>query len=142
MPHFFFNFRQGDEFAPDAMGIELPDVEAAYLEVFKAAQEMWGQLLQQRRDPRRCTFEVCSQAGDLLFVFPFQEVLDSCRDRKIMPFGKLAEQMLATRSYAARVTREFRREVECAHDRLLESRQLLRAMRERERERERENFFY
>jgi len=81
MPRFFFDFHQGGECDPDVLGLELPNAEQAYLEVFKAAQGMWGEFLQQRRDPRRCAFHVRSEQGEVMFVFSFQEVLDSCTDR-------------------------------------------------------------
>lgn len=35
----------------------------------------------KRLDPRRCAFEVHDGCGDLLFTLPFEEVLESCRDR-------------------------------------------------------------
>lgn len=85
MPRFFFDFRQGCERIADTRGIEFADVEEAYLESFRAAQDMWSELLKQRRDPRRCSFEVRSQQDEPLFVLPFQEVLDSCIDRKLTP---------------------------------------------------------
>lgn len=83
MPLFFFDFRQGADFIADAVGIEFANVEEAYLEVAKAVEEMWSELLIQRRDPRLCSFEVRNQSGDTLFIFPFEELLDSCKDRPL-----------------------------------------------------------
>ena len=85
MQRYFFDFRQAGVRVPDTQGLEFRDVEQAYLEAHRAAQEMWSELLKQRRDPRRCVFEVCNQAGELLFVFPFQEVMDCCTDRQAPP---------------------------------------------------------
>jgi hypothetical protein len=81
MQRYFFDFRQGDEFTRDAVGSEFPTAETAYLEAYKAAEAMWSELLACRRDPRRCSFEVRASDGDLLFVLPFGELLDSCYDR-------------------------------------------------------------
>ena len=63
-------------------GAEFADVEQAYLEAFEGAQDMWSELLRQRRDPRQCAFEVRNERRDLLFVLPFMEVIESCEDRK------------------------------------------------------------
>jgi len=81
MPRFFFDFVQAGQRTKDAEGLELANVEQAYLEVFRASQEMWSELLKQRRDPRRCAFEVRNWADDVLFHFPLQEVVDCCTDQ-------------------------------------------------------------
>jgi len=78
MPHYFFDFRQADVLTRDTIGIEFANVEQAYLEAFRAAQEMWSELLKQRQDPRRCMFEVRNTEGETLFLFPFQETVDCC----------------------------------------------------------------
>ena len=82
MQRFFFDFCQGTERCPDAEGTEFANVEQAYLEAFKAAQDMWSEFLRQRQDPRRCVFEVRNDQRELLFALPFHEVMDSCRDRE------------------------------------------------------------
>ena len=82
MPRFYFDYRQGEDNALDMQGIELATTEEAYLEVVEAAQEMWGELLKKRCDPRRCLFEVRDANRELLFIFPFQEVIDNCLDRE------------------------------------------------------------
>jgi hypothetical protein len=106
MRRFFFDFREVDDRYPDTVGTEFANVEEAYLEAFKAAQEMWGELLKQRRDPRLCRFEVRSAGGDALFVLPFQEVLDSCRIR-CAPLERTFEDPSAAHSYAWRASSEF-----------------------------------
>jgi len=63
------------------MGEEFATTEDAYLEVSAAAQDMWSELLKKRRDPRRCQFEVRDVNREILFIFPFQEVIDNCLDR-------------------------------------------------------------
>ena len=80
MPRFFFDFRQGDEFTPDSAGSEFPSAEKAYLGAYRAAGEMWAELLAGRRDPRRCSFEIHDSNRNLLSVLPFRELLDSCHD--------------------------------------------------------------
>jgi hypothetical protein len=44
---YYFHLRIGDAISPDELGLELPNLETAYLEAFKAAQEMWSVKLQQ-----------------------------------------------------------------------------------------------
>jgi hypothetical protein len=40
MPRFYFHLRTAQGLNPDEIGLELPDVEAAYLEAFRTAQDM------------------------------------------------------------------------------------------------------
>jgi hypothetical protein len=135
MPRFFFDFRQADDRVADTQGVELPDVEQAYLEVFTAAQEMWSELLKQRRDPRRCLFEVRSQDGDILFLFPLHEVVDCCTDnRKDTANGgdehrkrQMRHQLAQTRAYAKRIRAEFISEVEVTRQVLRDSHALNQA---------------
>ncbi len=78
MARFFFHFRQHGTFCCDDQGSEFPTVEEAYLSAFRAAQDMWHELLLQRQDPRTCSFEVTDSGGRMLFVLPFMEILDTC----------------------------------------------------------------
>jgi hypothetical protein len=80
MSTFYFHFRQGPDLTKDQQGSEFDTVENAYLSAFRAAQDMWRDLLVERQDPRRCSFEVNDTDEQLLFVLPFSEVLDVCTD--------------------------------------------------------------
>src|SRR5690242_12608978 len=126
MPRFFFDFRQGGHLVPDSEGIEFADAEQAYLEAFKTAQDMWSELLKQRHDPRRCYFEVRGAAGDLLFIFPFQEVVDSCTDRAVPPLQRSLQNLVETHNYAKRVRDEMAAQVRESHKVLRDSHALLR----------------
>lgn len=127
MPRFYFDFRQGNDFAPDAAGTDLADAEQAYLEAFKAAREMWSELLKERRDPRRCRFEVRDSNDALLFVLPFQEVLDSCSDRiSPFPIQDTLQELLATHGHALRIKEELAIEVEMSKQVLRASHKLLK----------------
>jgi len=75
MPIFFFDFREGEKLSIDDVGIEFPDVETAYLEAFRAAQEIWFERLRQRQDPLICAFEIRDSARNLLLVLKFDEIL-------------------------------------------------------------------
>jgi hypothetical protein len=82
MARYFFNFRQGDAYTIDRDGSDFASTEEAYLGGFRAAQDMWRELLIERQDPLLCSFEVMDEASNSLFVLDFGEVLDSCRGRR------------------------------------------------------------
>jgi hypothetical protein len=100
MSRYFFDFRQGADLATDHEGVEFPDMEEAYLEAYAAAQDMWSELLKQRRDPTLCHFEVRDSERRLLFTLPFQEVMDACRDRKLTSTRVMRAETIATSRYA------------------------------------------
>ena len=125
MQRFFFDFREADHLYPDTGGTELANVEKAYLEAFKAAQQMWSELLMQRRDPRRCCFEVRNAGDEVVFVLPFQEVLDCCRNHRTIPLERTFEELTATHSYARRVASEFAQQIRATNQALQQSRELL-----------------
>ena len=129
MQRFFFDFREADDRVPDAEGTELANVDEAYLEAFRAAQEMWSELLTQRRDPHRCRFEVRSADAVVLFVLPFHEILDSCSVHHTAPLARTFEQLAATHSYARRVPSEFALQIQTTHRVLEQSRELLRRVK-------------
>jgi Domain of unknown function (DUF6894) len=51
MPLFYFHLTVGREHSPDDLGVEFDSVEAAYLDAFATAREMWSELLKNREDP-------------------------------------------------------------------------------------------
>jgi hypothetical protein len=126
MARFFFDFCQGKVHVIDAVGLEFPTVERAYLEVFKAAQEMWSELLKKRRDPHRCSFEVRDETGQILFTFPFGEVLECCTDRMTPQFRQTFTELGLNRARLIRLQQEFCRDMDAARRTLQESRRLLK----------------
>jgi len=127
MPRFFFDFRQGADRCADSEGTEFPNVEQAYLEAVKGAQDMWSELLRQRQDPRHCVFEVRNQSRELLFTLPFQEVMDNCIDRKVPPIRNAFDNICETASRTKRVSEEFIDTMHTIRRTLAESRELVRA---------------
>jgi hypothetical protein len=79
MPRFYFHFKRGEEVELDAEGLDFPSMEEAYLEAFRAAVELWGELLAKRQDPTTMAFEICDSAGNHLLTLPFSEVLHSTK---------------------------------------------------------------
>ena len=127
MPRFYFDFRQNGELTPDTVGCEFGTVEEAYLEAFKAAREMWAELLDQRRDPRRCCFEIHDGDGNLLFVLPFWEILESCRDypSENSTILETFRQSVAAVRHVKQAHDQVLREMENARDALRESAALI-----------------
>ena len=82
MPSFHFNFREGRTLSVDNVGLELDNIEQAYLAAFEAVHDLWREEMRARRDPRRCSFEITDEVGKVLMILPFGEVLESCRRRK------------------------------------------------------------
>lgn len=129
MQRYYFDYRQAGQLTPDTVGCDFATIEDAYLEAFKAAREMWAELLGQRRDPRRCSFEIRDGSGNLLFTLPFGEVLESCRDYLV---GKPTiletfRDSMATMRYFRQQHSEFLREMENARTALRESAELIAA---------------
>jgi len=79
MPQFFFHFGEANGFEPDEEGLELPDLDAAYLEAFEAAKEMWGEAIRSMRNPSRQQFEISDADGNTLLIVPFREVMESLK---------------------------------------------------------------
>jgi hypothetical protein len=73
---YHFHLRIGRELSPDEIGLDMPDLETAYLEAFQAAQAMWSELLAERSDPMLRSFEIADSDGRVLLILPFREVLE------------------------------------------------------------------
>lgn len=85
MAIYFFDFCQGNSVSQDDLGVSFESVEKAYIEVYETALAMWGELLRQRQDPRRCSFRIRDAQGAVLFILPFTELLENCRDTDCHP---------------------------------------------------------
>jgi Domain of unknown function (DUF6894) len=72
MPLFYFHLRVGSQRSPDDLGVEFDSAEAAYLDAFATAREMWSELLKNREDPTTHSFEICNDNGELLFILPLR----------------------------------------------------------------------
>ena len=79
MPLYYFHFAVGRKRYPDELGVQFDSVEAAYLDAFRAAEEMWIELIKKGEDPTTGSFEICDTNGDLLLILPFKEVLKPVR---------------------------------------------------------------
>lgn len=77
MPLFFFHIRGvRQELSCDELGLEFPDLKTVYLNALCAARVVGAELEACDRNPRGCTIEVTSAAGELVFTLPFSKALD------------------------------------------------------------------
>jgi hypothetical protein len=75
MSRFFVHVRSAcNDLSRDELGLDYPDVETAYLEVFRAAWEIRRELASQGRDPKGYAVEVVNTLGELAFTLPFSEI--------------------------------------------------------------------
>ena len=91
---YHFHLRIGRELSPDEIGIDMPDLDTAYLEAFQAAQAMWAELLAERLDPMLRSFEIADSDGRVLLILPFREVLErASRPTGRMPRGRMPHEV-------------------------------------------------
>jgi hypothetical protein len=86
---YYFHLRIDRELSPDEIGLDLPDLDTAYLEAFQAARAMWSELLAERSDPLLRSFEIADSDGRVLLLLPFREVLESARK----PRGRMLNEV-------------------------------------------------
>ncbi len=105
IPRFFFDHQGEHGLEPDEVGLELPDLDTAYLEAFRAATEVWIEALREVRNPGRERFEIRDAGGQLLLVLPFSEIIERGKGARRPPssFGALMEAMERTRNLQAEV---------------------------------------
>lgn len=76
MPLFFFDYWDGDDGRyPDTDGSEFPDIEAAYIDAYHSAIDMWAEARHEGRDLSRHRFEIRDATGNIVMELPFTEVL-------------------------------------------------------------------
>jgi hypothetical protein len=74
MARYFFHLVSPGQCSRDDIGTELPNAEAAYLEACDTAIELSYEMLRERQDPSRHTFEITDSDGHMVFELPFAEV--------------------------------------------------------------------
>jgi hypothetical protein len=127
IPRFYFRLRCGSTVEEDDTGIEFASLEIAYLEAFRAARDIWHELLVERRDPRRYCFEICDPGGRLLLDLPFMEILESTvQGRSRVPLrGDATNRASRSRGLALSIAAQ----VEAARETISRSRSLLERSR-------------
>jgi hypothetical protein len=99
------------------------------LEAFRAATEIWAELLFRRRDPTRLAFEIADESGKLVMCLPFAEVLETIRPRRLLVShtGKKTLQKHVQRMNGLRV--DLTQAIESAQQSLRRSQDLLECVR-------------
>lgn len=75
MPRFLIHFRSPDRVSLDQVGLEFPDLHAAYLDVYAAIPDKARSLLLEGQDPMLCSYLICDASGASLMIVPFTEIL-------------------------------------------------------------------
>lgn len=123
MPLYFFHLSGPEGCSRDDVGIEYPNVEAAYLGAHQAALDISLDLLRVRTDPNCHSFEIMDQDGEVLFELPFSEVMQPSRHAR--PPGDMHARIHLQRERAGRALSELHRSVERTRSLLAATRELL-----------------
>ena len=126
MPLFFFHLRGGpDGLSLDKDGLDLLDVEAAYLEAHQTALDMAQEWLRKGRNPRGYAFEVANGAGEVVFEVPFAEALDRQAGRRPVNLTRAIRTAKEQGERMMRLSAELAQQVKEARENLHRSRELL-----------------
>jgi hypothetical protein len=76
MTQFYFDYRDHDGHSEiDDTGVDLLDLEAAYLEAYHAAIDLWAEARHAGRNLSRDQFLIRDENGRILVELPFAEAL-------------------------------------------------------------------
>jgi hypothetical protein len=77
VPRLFFHVRGiHQELSRDELGLDVPDVETAYLMTISAARDLRSVFAARGQNPRDYTIEVTTAVDELVFELPFSVVFD------------------------------------------------------------------
>jgi hypothetical protein len=83
MAKYYFHLWTGGNYEMDAAGLDLESAESAYLEAYRAAQDLCGELIRERCAPATYRFEVADQSGRKIFDLPFSEIIEASAPRPL-----------------------------------------------------------
>ena len=121
MPLFFFHLRGPEGLGCDEDGLELPDLDTAYLEACRSIPAMTAELQQQHRDPLRYAFVLADVEGRDLMDVPFDELTRRHRPRSAATSSAIAKWERAVNLFA-----DVREQHEQLHANMVRMRALLR----------------
>jgi hypothetical protein len=128
MPRFYFHLRGEEGVSRDTEGIDFESIDEAFLDAFRAATDLWRELLIARKDPRLHAFEITDAAGEVLIVLPFMEVLETARSGKYRGSTlRRFENVQATIKRSSAASDAIASEIRTAWNHLAEARVLLRS---------------
>ena len=77
VPRIFFHVRRiHQELSRDELGLDVPDVETAYLMTISAARDPLSVFAAHSQSPRDYAIEVTTAADELVFELPFSAIFD------------------------------------------------------------------
>ena len=78
MPLFYFDLGDDDGgYDPDRDGLEFDDLEAAYIEAYHSAIDMWAEARHRGTNLGHQCFVIKDMTGTVLLKLPFSQVLGS-----------------------------------------------------------------
>src|SRR5262249_20456074 len=77
IPRFFFDHWDESKLVRDDDGLDLADLDPAYLDAFKAATDMWLEALRDRYNPSKQRIEIRDASDRILLVLPLSEVIET-----------------------------------------------------------------
>lgn len=120
MAQYFFHLWTGEQYELDTIGLELPDIESACVEAYRAARDLCSEAILIERNPAKYRFEIADEAGRKLLDLPFSEILGSPQRRSV------GEEVLAANiARVQSLANALKTEVEAARRTMAESRQVL-----------------
>ena len=138
MPRFFYDFFDGETWSEDEVGLELASSEQAYLEAFAGARSMWPELIDGKRDPRACAFEIKGENGLELLRFDFTELLgdDGATQVQDVPHAAMIRALEETHVRAKVARADLRVSFEQTRQTLVEAKTLVAQLETFERHRD------
>ena len=127
MPRFFFHLRGGPEgLDQDENGVDLRDVEAAYLEAHQSALDMAREWLREGRNPRGYMFEVVNGGGAVVFELPFAEALDRQAGRRPVNLPRAIRTAKEQGERMKQLSADLAQQIKDAQENLRRSQELLK----------------
>ena len=129
MPYFYFHLRGPSGLSRDELGLDLPDMETAYLEADRAVNDVAGELQAKRLNPRSYAFEITNAAGEPVLELPFLETLDRVSRRRGVHLPKSVKVAVEQAERMMRLVSEVAQQTDIARENLRQTSDLIRMLR-------------
>jgi hypothetical protein len=125
---FFFHLRSGPgEVSEDEEGVELANLEGAYLLAFRTAYDMSGEFLRRGVSPTSFSFDIADRSGTVLLELPFWKALGGKTGRSPHPLRRIAKETHERAATTVRLCLQVGEEIRAAQEQIRRSRELLRS---------------
>jgi hypothetical protein len=75
MPRYYINFQNGDQFAKDDEGVELPSLEAAWKAALVSARELMADDIKSEAENPLLAVVITGENGQELLTIPAKDIL-------------------------------------------------------------------